>query len=396
MAVTEVDVVVIGGGIAALWLLDALDERGFAAVLIEPGALGQGQTLASQGIIHGGLKYTLRGLLNASAEAVSAMPERWRRSLAGESRPDLRAVTLRSPSTWLWRSESLRSMLGMVGARAGLRTVPIEVPLAERPAILRSVPGTVYRVDEPVLDTPSLVAAFLERHRPRMIAAPGPTSIDLRSEPLDHRITLSGAEGTTTIRSRAVVLAAGAMNQALRAEMHLPSGVMQRRPLHMTMVRGRLPELHGHCVDGAATRVTVTTSSDRAGRAVWQLGGQLAEQGVELDARPLIARAREELRQVLPDFDARDVEWATYRIDRAELATRGSARPDDAQCLTDGPRGVMTLWPTKLALAPRAAEQALAALDGAHVRPSGPTSIEGPRPTIGTPPWETASWERLP
>jgi glycerol-3-phosphate dehydrogenase len=400
MALTEVDVVVIGGGIAALWLLDALDERGFAAILIEPGALGQGQTLASQGIIHGGLKYTLRGLLHPSAEAVSAMPERWRRSLAGSERPDLRAAVVRSPSTWMWRSESLRSKLGMLGARAGLRTVPIEVADAERPAILRSAPGTVYRVDEPVLETRTLVEAFLARHEERMIATPGAASIELSSAALDHRLSITTANGPLTIRARAVVLAAGSLNQTLRERFGLPIGVMQRRPLHMTMVRGQLPELHGHCVDGAATRVTVTTAGDRDGRNVWQLGGQLAEEGVALESAALIAKARSELRQVLPDFrqEAADgsapIEWATYRIDRAELATRGTVRPDDAQCLADGPRGLMTLWPTKLALAPRGAELVLAALDAAQVRPRGSVTVDGPRPTVGLPPWESASWTR--
>ena len=393
----RVDVAVLGGGIAALWLLDALDEAGYAAALIEPGRLGQGQTLSSQGIIHGGLKYTLRGLLHPSADAVSAMPGRWRESLSGERRPDLRAVTVRSPSTWLWRSASLRSQMAMLGARTALRTKPIETAPDERPAALASAPGAVYRVDEPVVDTLSLVRAFASIHDRRMVAAEGVDAVTLtaptrRGAPFE---VACGPSGARVLEADAVVLAAGAWNEALRARLGLPTGRMQRRPLHMTLVRGDLPELHGHCVDGAATRVTITTSTDAAGRTVWQVGGQLAESGVERSPDDLLRRAAGELAETLGSVDLRGAEWATYRIDRAELATAGGARPDDAQILEDGPPGAITLWPTKLALAPRAAERVLESLGRLGTPRSGRRPIDGPRPALGLPPWEGAAFRRL-
>ena len=57
----HIDVAIIGGGIAGLWLLAQLRERGYGALLIESNQLGSGQTLCAQGIIHGGTKYRLRG-----------------------------------------------------------------------------------------------------------------------------------------------------------------------------------------------------------------------------------------------------------------------------------------------------------------------------------------------
>ncbi|MHC4787348.1 MAG: FAD-dependent oxidoreductase, partial [Planctomycetota bacterium] len=53
--------VIFGGGGAGLWLLDTLLTRGHRAVLLEANRLGQGQTACAQGILHGGLKYTLNG-----------------------------------------------------------------------------------------------------------------------------------------------------------------------------------------------------------------------------------------------------------------------------------------------------------------------------------------------
>jgi len=66
----ELDAVIFGGGAAGLWILDELRRAGLAILLLEGGrrGLGSGQTIASQGIIHGGLKYTLAGLLTPSAD----------------------------------------------------------------------------------------------------------------------------------------------------------------------------------------------------------------------------------------------------------------------------------------------------------------------------------------
>ena len=55
------DVVIFGGGVAGLWLLDELVRRGRDALLLESSRLGTGQSIAAQGIIHGGLKYSLAG-----------------------------------------------------------------------------------------------------------------------------------------------------------------------------------------------------------------------------------------------------------------------------------------------------------------------------------------------
>ena len=62
------DVVIVGGGIAGLWILSALRAEGYQTILLEKDALGAGQTLASQGIIHGGTKYALTGKLTGRSE----------------------------------------------------------------------------------------------------------------------------------------------------------------------------------------------------------------------------------------------------------------------------------------------------------------------------------------
>ena len=85
----NVDVVIFGGGIAGLWLLDRLRQAGYQTLLLENKSLGAGQTRFSQGIIHGGTKYALTGKLTASSESIFAMPQIWRDCLQGKGEVDL-------------------------------------------------------------------------------------------------------------------------------------------------------------------------------------------------------------------------------------------------------------------------------------------------------------------
>lgn len=391
------DVAIVGGGIAALWTLDALDEAGYAAALLEPRALGEGQTLAAQGIIHGGLKYSLQGLVAPAAQAIRAMPERWRRSLAGATRPDLSGVRIASDATWLWRPQGVVGAFSILGAKLALRTRPVEVPLADRPELLRSIPATVYRVDEPVLDTRSLVERLRDLHASRMTAAPGLTI----AREGDRFVLASDGRAWS---ARRVVLAAGQGNALYREALRLPHR-MQRRPLRMGLLRGSidrpLPELFGHCVDRGAPRLTITAHRDASAGTVWQLGGQLAEDGLRHEGDDFLAVARSELERALPGARERGLEldrleWSSYDVDRAELATAGRARPDDAQCLAEED-GSITLWPTKLALAPRAAELVLEHLAATRAPRSGSRPLDArTRPEIGAAPWERVVWRRLP
>jgi glycerol-3-phosphate dehydrogenase len=322
------DAVILGGGAAGLWLLDEMTRAGYAVLLLEAHDLGSGQTIASQGIIHGGLKYTLSGLLTPSARAISRMPEVWRRCLAGEAKPDLSATRLRSPFCHLWRTTSLKSRLAMIGARAGLQVEPVQLAKDAQPAALAQCPGTVARLDEQVIDPASFLADLSWQHRLRILKIDVEHGLEFSSNGESGTVDVlklinPDSGGSLDIQPRNVILTAGAGNETLRRMIGLPAKAMQRRPLHMVMVRGSesaLPLLNGHCVDGAKTRVTITTAQDINGRRIWQVGGQIAEDGAGMEPQQLVEHAREEMRQVLPGVELAtgDIEWATYRVDRAE------------------------------------------------------------------------------
>lgn len=400
--VHPVECVIFGGGIAGLWLLDELRRAGRSAVLLESNALGAGQTIWSQGIIHGGLKYTLDGLMNASASAVRDMPTLWNDCLAGRREPDLSGATVKSACCYLWRTESMTSKLGMIGARIGLRTSSESIANDERPAALAGCPGTVSRVAEPVIDTASVLGALARRNE-SSIAAYHPRRLDVqRAGPQGWEIAIADPatdRRVTLHATQRVFLTAGNGNAALSARFGLPDAQesMQVRPLRMMMVRGAadaLHELYGHCVDGARTRVTITSAIDSRGRRVWQVGGELAERGAEMSEPELIGLAKHELESVLPAFSPREFEYGTYLAPRAEIQNKGK-RPESSGWMERD--GVVRAWPTKLVLAPLLAQELVGALpmERGALSDIGAALNGWTRPKVAAYPWEREEgWTR--
>ncbi len=401
----KVDVLIFGGGGAGLWLLNELHRGGWSVLLLERHALGAGQTIASQGIIHGGIKYTLAGAVTESARAIRRMPGVWRECLAGRGEPDLSATRVLSDCFYLWGTGSIKSKLGLVGARAGLRTVPTRVDARDRPKPLANCSGDLFRVDEQVIDCASLIHNLAEKHAPRTLKLEEADELafDVSSDGRVRAVRIASAVGHAPIElhPKHVVFAAGAGNADLRARVGLSASRAQLRPLHMVLVRGALPMLFAHCVDGvsAKPRVTITSAIDREGRTIWQIGGGIAEigRGVRMEQDALIDFTRRELATLLPTIALTKTKWSTYRIDRAESSTEGLLRPAGPVALREG--NVITAWPTKLALLPALARLVV---DQIGEPPSGDTDCDGgatadwPRPLIALPPWEvTRSWHLL-
>ncbi|MCY2963227.1 MAG: FAD-dependent oxidoreductase [Planctomycetota bacterium] len=394
----KVDALIIGGGVAGLWTLDALRRSGRSAMLIEGHRLGGGQTIASQGILHSGLKYSLAGVLTNAAREAREMPVLWRRCIAGEAEPNLSAVAVSSESFHLWGTHSASSRIGLLGAQLGLKVTPRNVPRAEYPSVLRDCPGSVFRVDEQVIAPASLVAALAEPHRDVIVRVDPATEVEFETTApgVVRRISLHAARRNLTVRvePRSVILTAGKGNGVLRSRLGLDAGAMQLRPLHYVLLRGGLPEFHGHCVDLNRTRVSITSSRDQNNRVVWQVGGQVSEDGVRMDAESLLELTQSELLAVMPGLDLSETEWTTCRVDRAEGTTRGGARPDSYRLLQEG--NVLTAWPTKLVLAPQLAAAILEQMP-ASAASSPSTSLEAlrhwPHPEVASPAWEEIrSW----
>lgn len=380
------DVLIVGGGIAGLWLNARLRQQGFATVLLERGSLGGGQSLKSQGIIHGGAKYALHGALTGASEAIADMPRRWREALAGNGELDLSGVRVLSDAHYLWSPGTLAGNLTSFFASKAVRGRVDQVKGEQLPPALQhpKFKGKVYRLAELVLDVPSLIARLAELAGDSLLAAERIESLQDNGELCG--LIVDGRE----IRAQRVVLSAGAGNAELLATLGVEQPAQQLRPLHMVLAKGAaLKPLYAHCLGGGPKpRVTVTTHPAADGQWVWYLGGDLAEaDGVARDEAAQIQAAQKEMAALLPWVDQRQTRWATLRVDRAEPAQSGLVRPDNA-FLAEQQR-LLVGWPTKLALAPDFADRVLAALQRDKVQPAGHAQLpELPRPALGQPVWE--------
>ncbi|WFC60949.1 FAD-dependent oxidoreductase [Pseudomonas sp. REST10] len=381
------DVLIVGGGIAGLWLNARLRRQGFATVLVECGSLGGGQSLKSQGIIHGGAKYALHGALTGASEAIADMPRRWREALAGAGELDLSGVRILSDAHYLWSPGTLAGNLTSFFASKAVRGRVDQVKGEQLPPALQhpKFKGKVYRLAELVLDVPSLIARLAELAGDGLLAA-------RQVEPLREGGELCGliVDGRE-IRAQRVVLSAGAGNAELLAALGIEQPAQQLRPLHMVLAKGpALKPLYAHCLGGGPKpRVTVTTHPAADGQWVWYLGGDLAEaDGVARDEGAQVTAAQKEMAALLPWVDQSQTRWATLRVDRAEPAQSGLVRPDNAFLAEQ--QNLLVGWPTKLALAPDFADRVLATLQRDGVTPAHHASLpELPRPALGQPVWET-------
>ncbi|MDH1102453.1 FAD-dependent oxidoreductase [Pseudomonas mosselii] len=380
------DVLIVGAGVAGLWLNARLRRLGYSTVLVERASLGGEQTIKSQGIIHGGTKYALHGALSGASEAIADMPRRWREALAGNGELDLSATRLLSDAHYLWSPGTLAGNLTSFFASKAVRGRVDQVKGEQLPPALqdRAFKGKVYRLAELVIDVPSLLANLAQLAGDSLLAGE-------RVEPLRDGDDLAGlvVDGRE-IRAQRIVLSAGGGTEALLHALGLSQPAMQRRPLHMVLAKGpNLKPLYAHCLGGGPKpRITVTTHPAADGQWVWYLGGDIAEaDGVAREPAAQIAAAQKEVASLLPWIDQAQVRWATLRVDRAEPAQSGLVRPDNA-FLADQQR-LLVGWPTKLALAPDFADRVLASFERDGIRPKNQPDLANlPRPPLALPAWE--------
>jgi len=339
------DALVIGGGVAGLFILDSLVQAGCGALLVDTNPLGTGQTTSSQGILHAGVKYALAGTAGDDAVEASEAAALWSEMLCGGAGNDLRSVRVLADHCWLWRSASWAGVAGMLGARLALRTAPVAVAESERPPWLRGVKGDILRLGETVIDPRSLLQVLAARHAARIVRG-HVQSIERLSNVVSVAI---GGTQEYRVGTSHVILAAGAGNEQLSALAGSPEP-MQRRPLRQLMIRGKLPMVFGHCIDGARTRVTITSDRMPDESVVWHVGGQIAEDGVRMEASDFIRHGLAEVASALPGVELGGCEVGEYLVDRAEPRTKDGRRPPRAFAQWQGP--ICTVWPIKLVLAP--------------------------------------------
>lgn len=399
MSERKADVIIFGAGIAGLWTFHRLTRLGYDVLLLESNAVGGGQSVASQGIIHSGLKYALASRVSSIAENIRAMPQRWRDALAGSGDVDLTGARIAAESQQLLIPRGLVGGMVKTFAKTMLGPNVREIPAGEWPESIKASGfcGTAIHMSEPVFDIPSVVRSLVAVN-------PGGVRGISRDDRVDPCVRISdGAnqelssvcvDDTNIVADRIIFTCALGNEDLARAHHHDQGLETQARPLLMGMIRGAPFPLFAHLVATSEKPVaTITTHTDRDGKLVWYVGGQVAERAKDSDPRDVFRAMRKALMQYLPGVDLSDVEWGTFPIDRSE----GKSKSDD--WLPDTPTihavaNALYCWPTKLAFAPLLADRIVEQLERGGVKPSHRRSDWSflPSAPFAEPPWNEAVW----
>lgn len=405
------DIAIVGGGAAGLWLLDLLSRRGYDVLLCEALDLGQAQTIASQGMIHGGIKYALGAALTGASEAIARMPDRWRRCLQGDGEVDLRDVAVVANSYHMW-SDGKLGKLGSFFASHALRGRVEPLATSDYPGTFQTpeFKGTLHQLHDLVLDVSSLLHTLAAPHQQRLVKGRvTATTFDATSQLRSLRVERD-SHSTCSLHANQFIFTAGAGNEmfsaALRDAGHSHAPRTQLRPLHQAFVQHPdLQPLYAHCITGirrAEPRLTITThaltqptkdatKASATGPGIgWYIGGQLATEGVKRSTEVQIDVTRSELSATLPWINWNDAQISTLRIDRAEPRQHLGAKPDEACVVRCG--NAMLCWPTKLSLVPDLGDQVVNAIDppqpsAAHTNTTQRSLSPDAPPAVASPPW---------
>lgn len=366
------DVLIIGAGIAGLWLHHRLNQMGFHTLLLENKTIGNAQTLSSQGIIHGGAKYALNGILSKATQAIGDMPKRWQACLHGQGDIDLSAAKVLADHQLMWSKDQLSSKMLSFFASKALASRMQSIAEAQRPAPfnLPGFKGSLYQLDEPVLDIPSVIRCLASPYYNRIIQNPADHTLQWQTE--QGKIDSVHITDEITIKAQHYVLTAGEGTEALLQTLNISKPAMQRRPLQMALCKAKnpsqsLPAVYAHSLgSGSKPIATITSHRDQQDNIVWYIGGNLAENGVGKSLDQLSREAEKLLADIMPWFTLPELEWASHSVNRAEPKQSNLTRPDSA--FVESKNNLHITWPTKLALAPDLADKVIRQLTRQHLQ----------------------------
>jgi hypothetical protein len=229
--------------------------------------------------------------------------------------------------------------------------------------------GEVFALDEMVIDVPALVRELVKANQEAVFKIEPLCDEELKfneaGKLLSATVYLAGK--SIEVSAQQFIFAAGTGNEIITQKIQQKNIAMQRRPLHMVLVKTPFDwPLYAHCLGfSARPRVTITTHYTQEGHPVWYIGGQIAEEGTLRDSMSQIQAARDELKSLFPWLDFSLAEFATLKVDRAEAKQANGLKPESS--VIKSFHNMIIAWPTKLALAPKLAQDIMQHLEKNHI-----------------------------
>ncbi len=382
------DIVIFGAGIAGLWAFNRLKSMGYDVILLEKEAIGSGQTIASQGIIHSGLKFSIAGKVNKLAKSISAMPKRWHSSLNGSGEIDLSTTKINALSQQMLIPKGFIGNLTNIITRKALGDNMCNMPKNEwSPDIVKSgFNGSIVNMGEMVLDVPSLIRALAQPYKESIRKITDEQSKDPFKFLKDNEIDAK----------RIIFTSAGSNHLIATSNNHDKGLKTQRRPLLQGMMRNAPFPLYAHLIGKTDKPVaSITTHEMNDGTLIWYLGGGVAERQTDCDPRQVYMATKKAFKSYLPDIDFSGVEWAALPINRVEgKSNTDSWMPDTPTIHKSG--DALYCWATKLTFAPMLSDMVIDDLEKSGIAPSNKASDFSflPDASYAKTPWDKALWTK--
>lgn len=386
MAQHNADIVIFGAGIAGLWTFNHLKSLGYDVLLLESKAIGSGQTIASQGIVHSGLKYAFAGKVNKLAQSISAMPDLWRAALKGQGPVDLSAARMSAETQYLLVPSGLMGGLVKLVTKKVLGGSVREIEKKDWPTdvVESGFKGAVIYMDEPVLDTASVIRALAEPYK---------DSVRLVDTPDDPLVFLE----QHNISAKKIIFTAARSNHETAKKLGHDAGLeTQARPLLMGLLKPAPFEMYAHLVGNSDKPVaTITTHKCADGTLAWYLGGGVAERVKESSIDEVIEVTKKGFAKYLPQVDLSEVQWGAWPIDRIEGKSEVDGWMPDTPTIHSA-ENCIYCWPTKLTFAPMLSERLIKKLKEDGVEPSDKQTDWSflPEAPYTQNPWDVVQWTK--
>lgn len=383
------DIVIFGAGIAGLWTFHRLKKLGYDVLLLEKESIGCGQTIASQGIIHSGLKFSLAGKVNKLARSISAMPQVWRDALNGIGDVDLRAAKMSASSQHLLIPSGFMGGLTSLVAQRALGNNVHAVDKKDWPQEIKDsgFNGSLIFMDEPVLDIPSVL---------RALASPYQNSIRNISE--EQAAEPFKFFSDKAISPKRIIFTSAGSNHSIATSNKDDLGLAtQKRPLLQGMMKNAPFPLFAHLVGKTDKPVaSITTHTMQDGSLVWYFGGGVAERSKESNPQDVFSAVLKALQAYLPNIDLSKAEWSALPIDRVEGKSKTDSWMPDTPTIHHTPNALYC-WPTKLTFAPMLGEMIYNELVKSNIQPSHMETDFSflPQADYTQTPWDKAQWTKF-
>lgn len=361
MAVTKTintDIVVVGAGIAGLWLANVLKNSGLDCVVLESDAIGSKQTINSQGMLHSGVKYALQGKVTSDMQAISDSQALflWQQAFSGQGIVKLTEQCKLTDHQYLWSNSRLSSKIANFFVSNLLKSHVEKINKTDPayPQIFNNelFNGSIYKLFETVLDL-SVLLRELSTNIHNYFIKIDSLDLELLNNSQIDKLFINVAGERFLLSAKQYIFTAGeGVGQFANLFANAPR--MQLRPLHMVAVKGKnLPLLYGHNIDlHAIPIVTVSSYKTLDNQVVWYCGGKIAEDGVNRDRESQILAFKKLLNSLFPwlEFNKQDFIWGSFHINRAEYLQDSGKKPNTATWFKLN--NTIFAWPTKLVLAP--------------------------------------------